>query len=89
MDRVIADKILPKFKTWLQLMFEGSLVSITKCQGCEYQSVREETFMNLSVDIEENVSLSYCMKKFSKKGLLNLGDKYFCDTCNTKQVATR
>ena len=28
--------------------------------------------MNLSVDIEENVSLNYCLKKFSKKGLLNV-----------------
>ena len=45
--------------------------------------------MNLSVDIEQNCSLSYCLKKFSNKGLLNGGDKYFCETCGTKQVATR
>jgi ubiquitin carboxyl-terminal hydrolase 12/46 len=45
--------------------------------------------MNLSVDIEKNVSLGYCLKKFSTKELLNLGDKFFCETCNSKQVATR
>lgn len=45
--------------------------------------------MNLSVEIEENVSLGYCLKKFSKKGLLNQENKYFCEACNTKQVATR
>lgn len=45
--------------------------------------------MNLSVDVEKNVSLSYCLKKFSTKELLNLGDKFFCESCNSKQVATR
>lgn len=45
--------------------------------------------MNLSVDIDKNVSLSYCLKKFSTKELLNLGDKFYCESCNTKQVATR
>ena len=89
LDQIILQNIMPTFKTWVQLLFEGQLVSITKCQTCERESQREETFMNLSVDIEENVSLNYCLKKFSKKGLLNLGDKYFCEACNTKQVATR
>ena len=70
-------------------MFEGQLVSITKCQTCERQSTREERFMNLSVDVDKNVSLSYCLKKFSTKELLNLGDKFYCESCNTKQVATR
>jgi len=70
-------------------MFEGQLASVTKCQVCERASTREESFMNLSVDIEKNSSLSHCLKKFSTKELLNLGDKFFCESCNTKQVATR
>jgi len=45
--------------------------------------------MNLSVDVEKNLSLSSCLKKFSTKELLNLGDKFFCESCGTKQVATR
>ena len=45
--------------------------------------------MNLSIDIQENVSLSYCLKKFSNKEYLKLGDKFQCDSCLTKQVATR
>ena len=89
LDSTIKDKLLPQFKTWLEVMFEGQLVSITKCQVCEHESIREETFMNLSVDIEENVSLGYCMKKFSVRGLLNKSDKYYCETCQAKQVATR
>ena len=88
-DQIISEKILPKFKTWVQKMFEGELAYITKCQRCERTSVKEETFMNLQIDIEKNVSLSYCLKKVSSKELLNLGEKYFCESCNTKQVATR
>ena len=80
---------MPNFKTWVQLLFEGKMVSITKCQCCERQNKREECFMNLSVDIEQNVSLNYCLKKFSTKELLNLGNKFYCDNCNSHQVATR
>ena len=88
-DEIINEKLIPDFRTWVQEMFEGQLVSITKCQKCERMSKREENFMNLSVDIEKSASLNYCMKKFCTKELLNLGDKFFCDTCQTKQVATR
>lgn len=34
-DALIQERIMSKFKTWVQLMFEGQLVSITKCQTCE------------------------------------------------------
>ena len=83
-EQLIRERILPDFKTWVQQMFEGQLVSITKCQTCERTSMREETFMNLSVDIEKNTSLSHCLKKFSTKELLNMGDKFYCESCNTK-----
>ena len=89
LDTVLAEKLLMNFRSWVQLMFQGELCTITKCGTCEYQSVREETFMNLSIDIQENVSLSYCMKKFSNKEYLKLGDNFQCDQCLTKQVATR
>jgi len=31
LDQQIQSKIMPNFKTWVQLLFEGQLVSITKC----------------------------------------------------------
>jgi ubiquitin C-terminal hydrolase len=76
LDTILAEKLLPEFKSWVQLMFQGELCTITKCGVCEHLSVREESFMNLSIDIEENVSLSYCLKKFSNKEYLKLGDKF-------------
>ena len=35
------------------------------------------------------MSLSSCIKNFSHKELLYKGDKFHCDNCGTKQVATR
>eukprot|EP00356_Strombidium_inclinatum_P002552 CAMPEP_0170478664 /NCGR_PEP_ID=MMETSP0208-20121228/151_1 /TAXON_ID=197538 /ORGANISM="Strombidium inclinatum, Strain S3" /LENGTH=157 /DNA_ID=CAMNT_0010750959 /DNA_START=681 /DNA_END=1154 /DNA_ORIENTATION=+ len=89
MDQVMAERVLPQFKTWVQLMFEGETVTIIKCQKCERTSSRMETFMDLSIDIEQNISLRYCLKKFSTKELLNLSEKFFCESCLSKQVATR
>lgn len=89
LTEIVVKSLQSKFKSWVQLMFEGTLISITKCQRCERQSTREERFMNLSVDVEKNVSLSYCLKKFSTKELLNQNEKFLCESCNTKQVATR
>lgn len=31
LDNIIKEKLMKKFKSWIQLMFEGELVSITKC----------------------------------------------------------
>ena len=83
-ETLINEKIMPSFRTWVQNLFEGQLISIIKCLTCERLSTREETFMNLSVDIEKNTSLSHCLKKFSTKELLNMGDKFYCEGCNAK-----
>jgi ubiquitin C-terminal hydrolase len=89
LDELIGKHMLIDLRTWVQDLFEGQLVSITRCLTCERTSSREEKFMNLSVDISKNVSLNHCLKKFSTKELLNLTDKFYCESCNAKQVATR
>ena len=50
-DQLIKEKIMVNFKSWVQLMFEGQLVNITKCQTCERASLREESFNNISLEI--------------------------------------
>jgi len=39
---------------------------------------------NLSLDIEKNTSLGYCVRRFNFKELLNKQDKFYCDNCRTK-----
>ena len=45
--------------------------------------------MDLGVDIEHNISLSQGIKNYSKQELLGGNDKFMCETCNTKQVASK
>lgn len=59
------------------------------CLTCEETSKRQESFLNLSIDIEKNSSLSYCMQRFSVRELLNKGDKLACENCKSKQVGTK
>ena len=40
-----------------------------------------EAFLDLGIDIDENSSLNYCIKKISQIELLNGNDKFFCDKC--------
>ena len=49
----------------------------------------EEEEGGISLDIEQNTSLIYCVKRFSIKELLNQDNKLMCETCLTRQVATK
>ena len=70
-------------------LFMGKLLNVVTCVACETPSRREETFFNLSLDVEQNASLIYCMQRFSVKELLNQDNKLMCETCLTRQVATK
>ena len=59
------------------------------CVTCETTTTRHEPFFNLSLDVEQNSSLQYCMKRFSVKELLNQDNKLMCESCNARQVATK
>lgn len=70
--------------------FEGKLVSKTACFSCEYGNEREEVFMALSIDVEQKgTSLNHCIKQFAHKEWMLRNDKFYCESCQTKQVATR
>ena len=44
-------------------------------------TARDETFLDLSLDIEQNSSITSCLKNFSSTETLNAEDKFFCDKC--------
>lgn len=50
---------------------------------------RDEAFLDLSVDIEENSSLSACLRQFSASETLCQRNKYSCDTCGGLQEAEK
>jgi len=63
-------------ESFVSEFFEGKLENTFMCLTCEKTKKRQEAFFNLSIDIEKNTSLTYCMQRFSVKELLNKGDKF-------------
>ena len=76
-------------KTWVHAIFEGTLTNETKCLTCETVTTRDEDFLDLSLDIEQNSSVSACLRSFSTVEALRDGDKYYCDTCCSLQEAQK
>ena len=74
-------------KTWIHDIFEGGLTNQTQCLWCENVTSRHEAFVDLSLDIEQNMSVSACLKQFSSNELLASQDKFQCDACGGLQEA--
>ncbi|EPZ34964.1 Peptidase C19, ubiquitin carboxyl-terminal hydrolase 2 domain-containing protein [Rozella allomycis CSF55] len=78
-----------KEKSCVKELFKGTLANETRCCNCETITRREEDFIDLSLEIEQNVSISNCMAKFSAKELLAGKNKFFCDVCQSYQEAEK
>lgn len=75
--------------TWVHKCFQGLLTNETRCLLCETVTARDETFFDLSLDIEQNSSITSCLKNFSSTETLNAEDKFFCDKCCSLQEAQK
>lgn len=76
-------------KTWIHEIFQGVLANETRCLECETITQRDENFLDLSLEVEANTSVSGCIRKFCKVETLAHSDKFFCDTCNSLQEAQK
>ncbi|KAI1082993.1 cysteine proteinase [Whalleya microplaca] len=74
---------------WVHDIFEGVLTSETKCLTCETASQRDETFLDLSIDLEEHSSVTACLQKFSAEEMLCERNKFHCDHCGGLQEAEK
>ncbi|CAN8099423.1 unnamed protein product [Discula destructiva] len=74
---------------WVHDIFEGLLTSETKCLACETASQRDETFLDLSIDLEEHSSVTSCLRKFSDEEMLCERNKFHCDQCGGLQEAEK
>ena len=52
----------PNPSTWIHSIFQGTLVNETRCLCCETVRSKEEDFLDLSLDIDQNTSLTHCLK---------------------------
>ncbi|KAI0408861.1 cysteine proteinase [Xylaria palmicola] len=74
---------------WVHDIFEGLLTSETRCLTCETASRRDETFLDLSIDLEEHTSVTSCLQKFSAEEMLCERNKFHCDHCGGLQEAEK
>ncbi|KAI0008801.1 cysteine proteinase [Xylariaceae sp. FL0662B] len=74
---------------WVHGIFEGVLTSETRCLTCETASQRDETFLDLSIDLEEHSSVTACLQKFSAEEMLCERNKFHCDHCGGLQEAEK
>lgn len=95
----------PQDATLVHKLFEGILTSETRCLTCEtvrpfdsidilslnrwQVSARDESFLDLSIDIEQNSSVTACLRQFSASEMLCHKNKFFCDSCCDLQEAEK
>lgn len=80
---------ISKVKTWVHDIFEGQLTNETRCLCCETVTSRDEAFIDLSLEIDQNTSVTSCLRNFSSIETLKGEDKFFCDTCCSLQEAQK
>lgn len=77
---------------WCTDIFQGVITNETKCLSCENITSKDETFLDLSVDIplgQSAHSLTYTLNNFSRLETLNHQNKFYCNTCLSLQEAVK
>eukprot|EP00045_Choanoeca_perplexa_P006467 m.55067 g.55067 ORF g.55067 m.55067 type:complete len:428 (-) comp13649_c0_seq31:2110-3393(-) len=72
-------------QTWVHEIFQGTLTNELKCMTCESVKTQNESFLDLSVDVTQNCSLTSCLRNYSSTETLCDDSKYQCETCCSKQ----
>lgn len=85
----VNDNNQPDLHSWVQDLFSGILTNETRCLTCETVTSRDEAFMDLSIDIEQNTSVTSCLRQFSASEMLCQRNKYSCERCCSHQEAEK
>lgn len=75
--------------TWVHEIFQGVLTSETRCLNCETISSKDENFFDLQVDVDQNTSITHCLRCFSNTETLCSDNKFKCDNCCSYQEAQK
>ncbi|THD21751.1 Ubiquitin specific peptidase 46 [Fasciola hepatica] len=74
---------------WIQEIFQGCLTNETRCLTCENVRIKDEHFLDLSVDVAQDWSIFHCLKCFSDTETMQSENKYYCEFCRCKQEAQK
>ncbi|KAL7976145.1 hypothetical protein Chor_008242 [Crotalus horridus] len=73
----------------VQKQFCGEYAYVTVCNQCGRESKLISKFYELELNIQGHKQLSDCITEFLKEEKLEGDNRYFCETCQSKQNATR
>ncbi|XP_031640702.1 ubiquitin carboxyl-terminal hydrolase 46 [Contarinia nasturtii] len=79
----------PQEPTWVHEIFQGTLTSETRCLNCETVSSKDAHFFDLQVDVDQNTSITHCLRCFSNTETLCSDNKFKCDNCCNYQEAQK
>ncbi|KAM9800640.1 ubiquitin carboxyl-terminal hydrolase 48-like isoform X1 [Syngnathus typhle] len=79
----------PTLQNVIQQQFCGQFSYVTVCDQCGRSSALPSRFYELELNIQGHKNLTECVTEFLKDEKLDGDNRYFCETCQSKQSATR
>ncbi|KAM7006281.1 ubiquitin carboxyl-terminal hydrolase 48 isoform 2-T2 [Tautogolabrus adspersus] len=79
----------PSLQNVIQQQFCGQFSYVTVCNQCGRSSALLSRFYELELNIQGHKNLNECVTEFLKEEKLEGENRYFCETCQSKQNATR
>ena len=76
-------------RTMIQKQFRGEYAYVTTCQKCLKESIRPSHFYELDLPLAGNKTIGECLADFLKIEKMTGDEKYYCESCCSKQDATR
>uniref|UniRef100_A0A671W659 Ubiquitin carboxyl-terminal hydrolase 48 n=1 Tax=Sparus aurata TaxID=8175 RepID=A0A671W659_SPAAU len=73
----------------IQRQFCGQFSYVTVCNQCGRSSALPSRFYELELNIQGHKNLTECVTEFLKEEKLDGENRYFCESCQSKQNATR
>ncbi|KAM8927094.1 ubiquitin carboxyl-terminal hydrolase 48 isoform 3-T3 [Pelodytes ibericus] len=79
----------PDVKNIIEEQFCGQYAYVTVCSQCSRESKLVSKFYELELNIQGHKQLTDCITEFLKEEKLEGDNRYFCESCQSKQNATR
>ncbi|KAM9364177.1 ubiquitin carboxyl-terminal hydrolase 48 isoform 1-T2 [Pholidichthys leucotaenia] len=79
----------PSLQNVIQQQFCGQFSYVTVCGQCGRSSALPSRFYELELNIQGHKNLMECITEFLKEEKLEGENSYFCESCQSKQTATR
>uniref|UniRef100_A0A4W5QYJ2 Ubiquitin carboxyl-terminal hydrolase 48 n=1 Tax=Hucho hucho TaxID=62062 RepID=A0A4W5QYJ2_9TELE len=79
----------PNLQNVIQQQFCGQMSYVTVCNQCGRASPLPSRFYELELNIQGHKNLTECVTEFLKEEKLDGDNRYFCESCQSKQNAAR